>query len=566
MKLSYFTIMNYRSIVGSYKINLFDFTTIMGKNNEGKTNVLYAIKLGMDIIKMTSRVIPRRFPKLYYWPEDYPISLQKSNKIKNKDTKLRMDFLLSEEEKNLLFERIGSRINMSLSIFIDISDNNHVSITVPKRGKNAKALTSKVREISQFIVEHFDIQYIPAIRSTDDAYKAISELIESELSGIQDIEYQNALKVIEEKQKERLEILENELVKPLRVFLPSIKRVCIDFNSNDIGESVNTIKRVVDLEIDDGVLTSLSRKGDGVKSLAVMALLSKISTNKSFLILVDEPETHLHPDAVRYINRVLHDVSTRNQVIISTHSSIFVNRTNIASNIIIESGSANSAKRVEDIRNTLGIICSDNLMYSDYVVVVEGPSDKKVLEAFFKEDEKTNDLMQSGFLTVRSIGGTNNLNMAIHNLTDYCCNYLVVLDYDQAGKEALNRLKTDNHISVKDDRVMFFKVNGKNYSELEDIYKEEVYKDYLLNKGLDIRKDNFKNKSMKWVERIKCLMIGRDLTDDEENTYKKEISDLVCQNISDSITSQGLEILNKVKKIIIDDSVSIKSIHVIRKD
>ena len=115
-------------------------------------------------------------------------------------------------------------------------------------------------------------------------------------------------------------------------------------------------RRSVDMEIDDGALTYLSKKGDGVKSLATIALLSQVSSNKDRLIIVDEPENHLHPEAIHYIDGVLNELSKDNQVLISTHNPIFVSRSNISSNIIVEAGQARKAKRVDDIRNTLGVV------------------------------------------------------------------------------------------------------------------------------------------------------------------------------------------------------------------
>ena len=51
MKLSYVSVSNYRSITDAYKIDLSNLTVLIGKNNEGKTNIIRAIKLGMEIIK-----------------------------------------------------------------------------------------------------------------------------------------------------------------------------------------------------------------------------------------------------------------------------------------------------------------------------------------------------------------------------------------------------------------------------------------------------------------------------------------------------------------------------------
>lgn len=146
MNLSYISITNYRSITGAYKIDMSNLTVLLGQNNEGKTNIIRAIKLGMSIIQdiemfYPKRKIMRRFG--YDWHEDFPIALQNSRKLIEKKTTIRFDFQLSSEESIELSARINSNINCELSIFICIKEGNQISITVPKRGKNAKAISSK---------------------------------------------------------------------------------------------------------------------------------------------------------------------------------------------------------------------------------------------------------------------------------------------------------------------------------------------------------------------------------------------------------------------------------------
>ena len=98
MKLSYVSITNYRSISEAYKIDLSNLTVLLGKNNEGKTNVIKAINLGMEILHNID-MYPRRriLYRLYEWNEDFPISLQANNRLKNKNTTIRFDFKLNDD-------------------------------------------------------------------------------------------------------------------------------------------------------------------------------------------------------------------------------------------------------------------------------------------------------------------------------------------------------------------------------------------------------------------------------------------------------------------------------------
>jgi putative ATP-dependent endonuclease of OLD family len=86
----------------------------------------------------------------------------------------------------------------------------------------------------------------------------------------------------------------------------------------------------------DGFHTTLERQGSGACRTLIWAairILSERSTGKAsadserpHLLLMDEPELCLHPDAIREACRVLYDLpKTKNwQVMISTHSPVFI--------------------------------------------------------------------------------------------------------------------------------------------------------------------------------------------------------------------------------------------------
>ena len=83
MKLVSFTVNNYRSITSANRIPISDITILVGKNNEGKSNLLRAINISMTALRLYQDSIwIRRSRSLYDWETDYPVSLQKSKKKK----------------------------------------------------------------------------------------------------------------------------------------------------------------------------------------------------------------------------------------------------------------------------------------------------------------------------------------------------------------------------------------------------------------------------------------------------------------------------------------------------
>jgi putative ATP-dependent endonuclease of the OLD family len=115
----------------------------------------------------------------------------------------------------------------------------------------------------------------------------------------------------------------------------------------DIGRGFSVI-------VDDGTATDLTLKGDGVQSLAALALTQHYSRERArareFILAVEEPEAHLHPRAIHRLRDTLRETASTQQVIITTHSPLFVNRLDLSSNIIVRKNRAQPGRSVQELR------------------------------------------------------------------------------------------------------------------------------------------------------------------------------------------------------------------------
>ena len=119
MKLITFSVKNFRSITKTEKISLSNFSVLVGPNNEGKSNILRAIRLALivlsrnNVINERSRLIRRNFsPNTYNWKIDYPINLQKETNPK--PTELFIEMECSENEKSLFKKTIKSNLETGI--------------------------------------------------------------------------------------------------------------------------------------------------------------------------------------------------------------------------------------------------------------------------------------------------------------------------------------------------------------------------------------------------------------------------------------------------------------------
>jgi predicted ATP-dependent endonuclease of OLD family len=527
MKLTKFTIKNFRSITEDSEINLKDYSVLVGRNNEGKTTVLLALRMAMDALINHGRGLGRRVltsrSNRYEWERDFPLSLQNKQRIK-KSTIFRLYFELDENEQSEFRKDIKSVSNGVLCIEIKFNEKNIVEFLVPKRGSSS--FTKKSEKISKYIAERIQFTYIPAVRTEREAIAAINEMIEEELAKLETEEtYKQALEVIANLQKPVLDQVSRTIETSLQKFLPNIKKVSLGISDSD---RKYRLRKDYQIEIDDGNKTDIKFKGDGVKSLVAVGLLKdrqKIHSGAS-IIAIEEPESHLHPSAMHSLRYALLDLASENQLVISTHNPIFVHRDVLSNNILVSNNKVQSVKRINEIRECLGVRTSDNLENARKVILVEGECDSIVLsKLIYERSPKLSKLIKDGDLILKFLGGVTKLNFEHRHYQEMLCSCFIVVDNDEASKKVLQKLIESKEVS--NDSYSYLTAIGKKESEIENLFDLEVYKDFIEAEfGIDISKTKFSKDPSKWSVALKRALEsqGKLLTDAILNKLKKDIA------------------------------------------
>lgn len=118
MQLVSMTLKNYRSITHARKIGLAKNTVLIGPNNEGKSNILRALAVSMEVLSGLPEFkghlrIGRRN---YDWERDFPVHLQSSKP--NGKSEIILEFALTDAEVAEFWDTIKSRLNGTLPINI----------------------------------------------------------------------------------------------------------------------------------------------------------------------------------------------------------------------------------------------------------------------------------------------------------------------------------------------------------------------------------------------------------------------------------------------------------------
>lgn len=175
--------------------------------------------------------------------------------------------------------------------------------------------------------------------------------------------------------------------------------------SRSVGKDTVTVFRdkkwKFDIDIHD--------MGSGIEQLLMIACVL-ISKSQGSLILIETPEHHMHPGAQRTLLQFIRDNLKNNQILITTHSPIFLSQRDLAMHVVTKTNEGTKVKRIEeldDLSQALGELGSRNsdLLLADFVIFVEGPSDEKIIKTWAKTLKVNFDSRNIFCIT---IGGSRN--------------------------------------------------------------------------------------------------------------------------------------------------------------
>lgn len=520
MKLVSTTISNFRSITSAYKVALYDFTVLVGPNNEGKSNVLAAISTAISLLEsgrfqFLSKVLRYRYApggESYNWERDFPIRLQSTQP--EGASEVTLEFSLTPTELANFAKQTSVNLSSNLKIKVIFGPQN-AKVELLLQGKAKAKLKQQslgeksINAIALFIASSMMLKYIPAVRTATMAEQVINDMLRRRLALLEsDEEFEKHVKGIERLQAPILKLLGNELQKTIASFVPEVRAVRLS-TSQKIARA---IRGAAEISIDDGAATPIEMKGDGIKSLLAIALMKHWSEaslgSRSLILAVEEPESHLHPRAIHRLKEVLRDVAVNSQVILTTHSAPLVDREVAAHNIIVQDGSARAATSLQQVRDSLGIKQSDNLSSARLILVVEGEEDERVLRSWLTDKSpKIAHALASGDLAIDPMGGCGNLEYKARLHAANVCSVRIFLDNDDAGRKAYESAEAS--CAIKISECTMASLPGYANTELEDLvtvssYIKELNEELGMNlTEAEITKDDRKRA---WSERMKNIV------------------------------------------------------------
>jgi putative ATP-dependent endonuclease of the OLD family len=484
-------IWNFRSI-SHLTVNFTKCSILVGKNNSGKSNIIRAIDL----------VIGER-------PKPSKDDFFNKDNGEGKTICVNLTFILTDEKVEELVNMVDKPRKISEGNWISaleyhdaLRTTNEVQLGVeiaPDFSYSKPVWLGGLpypypaNEFRDAIVTSF---HIPSSRDHSKMLKTyeygffgklLNQLYNLAEEGMKDdlnnrlAEAHNACKNMFQQSEDELNNISKQIIDHEGItlsFLPS--------NPKDIYKKIEIL-------INDGIETDLDFKGTGIQSVLIISLFKLFSQIKggNALLLLEEPELFLHPQANRHMAFVLRSFCDSNglQLVISTHSPQYILDREFSDIILVKkSGIQTSTKQVASLTDNDKLrkeltASSLELFFADKVVLVEGRSDKLLLPAYAESANQAFNFDRKN-ISIIEVGSKSNLPSYIELLTAFEIPYLAVVDHDFYEKTAvrpLNRrfaygIDVERHTEAEIERLLnAHRIYPLKYGEIENYY----HKDWL---------------------------------------------------------------------------------------
>lgn len=452
-KLTNLTIENFKSII-NVEFELSDYSPLVGYNNAGKSNILEAIKwiLRKSNLKVSD----------FNNPENPVIITAKVAGIDetileniNANHRQRIEPYLDND--SLTIKRTQLVPNAAAAQF-------RFEVLNPETGEWNSNPTGIDNAIKDLFPEPIHIGAME--NSEEDVSKSksnttIGKLL-SEIIGPIEEQYGEQLRTVLDGLKDVLDAdgenraveltdFDNQVNEKLDAFFPDIN-VKVHVPTPELKEvfTKGTIK-VYENQNPNG--SDVSSLGHGAQRSIQMTLIRHLADLKlnseeqttTTLLLIDEPELYLHPQAIEILRESLKILSGEGyQIVFSTHSPFMITQKDVANTILIRKNQAlgtytrSSLKSAiptveQDAQHQLTLMFtlsnSSNILFAERVILAEGKTENKLLPFLVKL--VSNRTLASNKCALVQQGGSGNTrkSMLVLNTMDLPCKAIVDLDY-----------------------------------------------------------------------------------------------------------------------------------------
>lgn len=469
MRLTKFSVTNYKVFKDTFSIEFSkdSIAILTGRNNTGKSTILEAINR-FFMTETKNKTIPNNCLS-----------------IRNQEIKLIAVFESGEDTTTIVkkykeetapkfYDETGNEIKTThnLKDTLDKILNNQPFYITPSM------LPEDINELIQNIYSEIiknDLQKLEKHEGDSEEEKELMELAK-EYAEIKK-SYPEFLRKLKLNTDRLLERISNDVSKDLRSLFSSeylslnvVGGESEGFSSNDILKSTNSN---VNIDSNNQSKMPLENQGTGLQRMSLIYLIQNMIQNKLMgesdnkLLLIDEPEAFLHPEAVRALSRSLYKIGGKMPLMISTHSPILIDLSERHTSIQVfrvgEKEAIQLYKSIseqfdeDDIQNMkiLNYVDSyvNEFFFADKILIVEGDTEYIAFKHLSKlKNENVHIIRARGKSTIGTLMKVlNKFNTnydVLHDVDNHTRYTSTTLKAQKTNCKNIYKLKGDSNVRV----------------------------------------------------------------------------------------------------------------------
>lgn len=290
----------------------------------------------------------------------------------------------------------------------------------------------------------------------------------------------------------------------------------------------------------------------------LLILLVSLTGFKNKIILLDEPAANLHPTSQRKIIQTLKDATMKqkNQVITITHSPYLINPDDMKN--VWKISPSSKGTRVINLEKMIEDLDTDeekkaiqqfrnpeirSILFHQGVILVEGPSDKVVLEKvdrYLSQHGKNGPNLEEKEWSVLEIGGKDSMILFIKLLRRLNVPYVGILDFD-ALMRCEKKIKLSNK-EIRTSSIPYYihETTGLSKNEINLLSKFENLVKPVINKN---------GNEEYWYSVVKLNMLMKIIKSRKMFVFAKDLEG-VLQNPTTTKDRKPLKALDRISELI----------------
>lgn len=299
----------------------------------------------------------------------------------------------------------------------------------------------------------------------------------------------------------KMKLFKNEYPHEYKMFSSTLEKY---FKEIEITEELFLLNILADEK-----KRSIKRMGEGFKRLFV--ILFYLFHPQYNVILIDEPETHLHPSVIKRFLQILEAGSLKKQIFLTTHHPTFVqakylpfvwritrNKNKSTALYGFNTKNIDLNRLVQEINDE-----NSSMLFADKVLLVEGVSDaifmREMINKFYQNEKDINVVYTSG-------KGSVDLYATICEV--FNIPHSIMLDYDAINSSSLQKIKKFPQFTKK----------ASLQEKIERLKEEEIF---ILENDLEqTYPSKYKKKEKK---PLTALYVSQQITKEDLDTKEMKI-------------------------------------------